>query len=63
MVRGSICMYSSRSLQICPLVRVIIREVGSMSEYERRGLVFALRRGARCASGGPRALPQRPSVQ
>ena len=52
------------SLEISPNLpsdSVIIREVGSMSEYERRGLVFALRRGARCASGGPRALPQRPS--
>ena len=42
------------SLQICPLLTVFNREVGSMSEYERRSPVSALLRGARCLRGPPR---------
>ena len=56
MVGGSVCMYSSRSLQTYPLLdrgRVRDREVGSMSEYERRGPVSALLCGARCLRGPP----------
>ena len=37
-----------------PSDSVIIREVGSMSEYERRSPVSALLRGARCLRGPPR---------
>ena len=59
MVGGSICVYSSRSLQICPLInRDHSGSCGSMSEYESRGPVSALLRGARCGPGGP-APPQR----
>ena len=54
MVGGSICVYSSRSLQICPLInRDHSGSCGSMSEYESRGPVSALLRGARCGPGAP----------
>ena len=51
-------MHGGRPLDRLALPHVIIREVGSMSEYERRGPVSALLRGARCGPGGP-APPQR----
>ena len=55
MTGGSICVYSSRSLQICPLINR--NHSGSwytVGDCERRSPpVSALLRGARCLRGAP----------
>ena len=53
MIGGSICMYSSRSLQICPLINL-----GGMSEYMSAGAPFPHCGAAHGASGGPRLPPE-----
>ena len=55
MVGGSTCLYSSRSLQICPLLKPYSFGKSVLVETSRAGAPFPHCCAAHGASGGPRA--------